>query len=131
VASEKSVAARQSLITNALGRLLSFRYLKVEQKGTCTTNGATCVTISSREPSSDLAVDFVVRKKVSLDKIAGVSTGEAVAVSGRLAGADERCTRLTLDPAIVQHKDRLAPKTGTELLRESGGGASQPPDHEE
>ena len=74
--------------------------------------------MSTVEPSSDMIVDFTVKKKVSLRKADPVQTNEAIAVTGRVKLMDEKGNRILLEPVIVRHKDRLSPKVGIELLYE-------------
>lgn len=95
-----------------------FRYLRVLKKETTTTNGFPCVIVETTEPSSDLYIKFKVVKKVSLELINGINEGEGVAVTGRVIVMDKDSFTIVLEPVIVRHKDKLAPKLGKELREE-------------
>jgi len=70
------------------------------------------------EPSSEMRVDFTVRKRVSLEKAKTLEKGNAVAVTGRVKSISAQKNQIVLDPVIVRYKDRLSPKAGRELLYE-------------
>ena len=95
-----------------------FRYLRVLKKETTTTNGFPCVIVSTTEPSSDLYVNFKVVKRVSLKLIDEIQEGEGVAVTGRVVVMNKDSFTIVLEPVIVRHKDKLAPKLGKELREE-------------
>jgi len=104
-----------------------FRYLHVLKKETTTTNGFPCVIVQTTEPSSGMYVNFKVVKKVSLGLIDSIQEGEGVAVTGRIVFIDKECTTIVLEPVIVRHKDKLAPKRGKELRGEVDPSAIKAP----
>lgn len=117
----KNVKEQKALIEDAKGRPHTFRYLRITAMEEGETNGAPYVKLVTEEPGSYMKVAFTVTKAISLQKLraAPVSTiGDAIAVTGRVVSADPAKARIELDPVIVQHKDRLSPKIGKELLYE-------------
>jgi hypothetical protein len=111
-------AARREISEEAVGNIYFFRYLKIEHIEKARESGAEVIRMATIEPSSDMAVQFVVRKKVSLEKAAPLQVGEAVAVTGRVRDLGKTANTIVLDPVIVRYKDRLQPKRGVERLYE-------------
>lgn len=113
---------QKELIDDARGRPHYFRYLCIVgmQEG-MTRDGYPFVTIKAMEPASLFYVMFRVRKPVSLKKLKETpesNVGDAIAVTGKIASADPGKKRIELNPVIIRHKDRLAPKIGKELFYE-------------
>lgn len=102
----------------ALGKLFYFRYLRISKKEKGEEKGQPFIKMSTIEPSSDMYVDFVVRKKLSLDKADPIEVDQGIAVTGRLKSVDFETHKIVLDPVIVRHPDRLTPKAGKERLYE-------------
>ena len=111
-------AQKSGIRKDATGKIFFFRYLRIVDLEKGETGGLPYIRMSTVEPSSDMVVDFVITKKVSLKKAASLKKGEAVAVLGRIKSIGKKPNRIVLDPVIVKYKDRLAPKIGKELLCE-------------
>ena len=120
--SQKTPAAKKSLVEPALGKLHYFRYLKIAEMTERETNGFRNVLIRAVEPSSSMIVEFNVLKNVSLkilDDDPKTKIGDAVGVQGRLETIGKVSTNtIVLNPVIVKHKDKLAPVRGKEFLYE-------------
>ncbi|MCX6997770.1 MAG: hypothetical protein NTV49_11955 [Kiritimatiellaeota bacterium] len=98
-----------------------FRYLRILSLQEGESNGYPHVSLSLCEPSSQMTVKCKVMKSLSLAKLKEdppVKVGEAVALTGVVAGVNPAEKAITLNPVIVRHRDRLAPKPGKELLYE-------------
>lgn len=122
----KDGAARKSLLEEALGKPHAFRYLQVMELDEAPADGATGVRITAFEPASCLDVKFTVTKAVSLSVLRAepvTQRGDAIAVTGKVAGVDGKANAILLESPIVKHKDRLSPKMGKELLGEVDPGA--------
>jgi hypothetical protein len=65
-----------------------------------------------------MQVAFTVDKAVSLEKVQGLKTNDAVAVSGSVRSMGEQTNTIVLGQAVVRYQDRILPKTGKELLPE-------------
>jgi len=115
-------AGRKSLKAQYEGKLLTFRFLKVFRIEPPSTNAppATLPILYTIEPSSDLKVMVHPQGAISREVLTTLTTNDAIAVSGRLLALDppEHPLHLILKPAVVRHKDRLAPKGEKELLPE-------------
>ena len=113
-----SPAGKIALIKSATGAFHTFRYLKVtEIKTNAPRNGV--VTLTAVEPSSDVMVKIIVNTPLSLEIIKSLQTGECVSCKGRINGSSATQTNLlVIAPAVINHKDREAPKLSKELLRE-------------
>ncbi len=114
-------AEQKALIDDAKGRPHYFRYLCILGMQEGKEDGTPFVKIKAMEPASMFYVLFKVRKPVSIKKLSEdpeSKIGDAIAVTGRIARADPQKKQLELNPVIVRHKDRLAPKIGKELLYE-------------
>jgi hypothetical protein len=114
-------AARNELISVALGQQHFFRYLRVVTLREGETNGCPFVFLSMNEPSSRFTVECAVMKTISLAKLKEdpvTKVGDAVALTGVVAGVDVKRKLITLGPVIVRYKDLHAPKAGKELLAE-------------
>ena len=117
----KDEATRKSLLEEALGKPHAFRYLQVMELDEGSADGATGVRITAFEPASCLDVKFTVTKAVSLSVLRAepvTKRGDAIAVTGKVAGVDGKSNAILLESCIVKHKDRLNPKMGKELLGE-------------
>lgn len=121
--SEASTDSERAQILQEAGQNLHFfRYLQImeitEEKDEA---GRQRFTIVAFEPSSLMDVAFKVNQPVSVSKLLEEprsKPGDAIAVTGRIAGADAMANTITLDPVIVKHKDRLSPAAGKEMLYE-------------
>jgi hypothetical protein len=109
---------RQALERDLPGSLFLFRYLRITSIERGETNGVRHIAMAAVEPSSEMAVRFVVTKAVSLERADPLKEGEAVAVRGRIESIGETTNTIVLNPVIVEYKDRLSPKQGVELLFE-------------
>jgi len=126
IATAKKPVIKQKYITNALHQLYYFRYLKIMEMTEGVTNGLQYVKIKTMEPSSDFIVEFTVYKPVSLKKLLEeepkTEIGHAIGVQGRIWSVDTNTKDgynvMVLNPVIVKHKDKLAPKRGKELMTE-------------
>ncbi len=113
-------AQQKTLREEALGKPFFFRYVALTTVETITTNGFEGIRMAGTEPSSDMTVQFVITKPVSLKAVkeANLKVGEAVAVTGTLRALDPAGRRIVLDPVIFRYKDKAAPVAGKELLYE-------------
>jgi len=109
---------RKEIAEEATGKIFFFRYLRISNLEKGQTRGLPFIRMNTVEPSSDVRVDFTVRKKVSLKKADPLKTGEAIAVTGRIKSIGSMTNTIVLEPVIVRYKDRLSPKVGKELLSE-------------
>lgn len=116
--STNNATGKQVVQKQALGIFHTFRYLRVQdvQKDQPITGAVTVITI---EPSSDMQVALVLTKKLSLDIAEALTTNDCVSAYGRIKSIGGKTTNLmVVDPAILKHKDRNAPKLTKELLHE-------------
>lgn len=113
--STTNAAGKQVVQKQAVGLLHTFRYLRVTavEKDQPFAGAVTVMTI---EPSSDMTVALVITKQLSLDLANGLTTNDCVAASGRIKTIGGEA--MVVDPAILKHKDRSAPKLSKELLNE-------------
>lgn len=114
-ATPQARAAQRKEIT---GIIHTFRFLRIVERQ---AEGDPPRTISFRtiEPSSDMEVAFSARQRVSLKIAANLHSNDCVAVKGRVKSiGEERPNRIVLEPAIILHADRDAPKAGAENLSE-------------
>lgn len=119
----KDAAAKKAVIDDAQGRPHFFRYLQIIEM----EENSSGVRIIAFEPSSYLDVRFTVTLPNSLKLLReepASKVGDAIAVTGKLAGVDAATNAILLDQTIVRHKDRLSPKIGKELLSEVKPGAT-------
>ncbi len=117
----RSDEERASIVQDAMGRPHYFRYIYITSMQEGETGGRPRIAIAGTEPASTWQLTFAVTKPVSLSKLAAdpaTSVHDAIAVTGKIAGVDVENRRITLDPVIVRHKDRLTPKRGKELFTE-------------
>jgi len=117
----------KALIDEAKGQPHYFRYLYIMEMAEGEINGVPYVDIVTTEPASLMKVAFRVIKSVSLKKLAEdppSKIGDAIAVTGNVAAVDPEAKRIDLNPIIVRHKDRLAPKIGKELFYELDSNAT-------
>ena len=117
----KTPVELKELIKSGKGRQHSFRYLEVLAIRKAQNNGAPVIGLKTREPSSLFTVKFLVQKSISLAKLQEnppTGVGDGVAVSGVIESIDPKTKTIVLNPVIVRHKDRLAPKVGKEMLSE-------------
>ena len=113
-----NAAGKIALIKSVAGVFHTFRYLKVtEIKTNAPRAGA--VTLTAVEPSSDIMVRITLNTPLSLEIVKSLQTGECVSCKGRINNSGIVQTNLlVIDPAVINHKDREAPKLTKELLRE-------------
>lgn len=110
-----NAAGKIALIKSVAGVFHTFRYLKVtEIKANAPRDGV--VTLTAVEPSSDIMVRIIVNTPLSLEIVKSLQTGECMACKGRINSSGTVQTNLlVIDPAIINHKDREAPKPSKEL----------------
>jgi len=113
-----TAAAKAQLRKDSAGVYHGFRYLKVVAMATDTNEVQTPI-LTTIEPSSDMQVVLYVSGKLSYELVATLSTGECVAVRGRVKSLGvENPNLMVVSPAILLHKDRATPKAGKELMPE-------------
>jgi hypothetical protein len=115
---EADEEAKVRLRDEHLGVIHTFRYLEVTRAAEQLDEGPG-LRVVTVEPGSDMSVVLLVSGKVSLTLARALAVGECVAVKGRIKalGEPEHDT-IVVEPAVLKHKDRCAPKTGKELRRE-------------
>ena len=103
---------------SVVGMFYTFRYLKVTGiELDAPRKGA--ATLIATEPSSSLTIKMIITAPLSVEKAMNLQTGECVAVKGRVKNIEtEGKSLLVLEPAVINNKDREAPKLSKELLRE-------------
>lgn len=116
--STNQAAGKQVLQKQAQGIFHTFRYLRVTAvKKDQPTTGA--MTVTTVEPSSDMKVALVVTKPLSLELAATLTTNDSVSAYGRIKSIGlEAPDLVVVEPALLKHKDRSAPKLTKELLHE-------------
>lgn len=113
-----NMTGKIALSKSVAGVFHTFRYLKVtEIKLDVPRQGA--ATLMAVEPSSALTVKMIVTAPLSLEIARNLQAGECIASKGlvKSLGTEEK-NLLVLEPAVINHKDREAPKMTKELLRE-------------
>ena len=123
----KTPAAKKAVLDDAQGRPHMFRYLQIMEMQPVTNGAHTGVRITAFEPASYMDVKFTIAMPVSLALLQenpASKVGDAIAVTGKLAGIEPGKNVILLDDTIVRHKDRLSPKMGQELLGEVNPGAT-------
>ena len=123
----KTPAARKAVLDDAMGRPHFFRYLLIMEMQPVTEEGRAGFKFTAFEPSSYTDVIFTITMPVSLSILKSdpvTKVGDAIAVTGKLAGIDPGKNGILLGETIVRHKDRLSPKMGKELLGEVNPGAT-------
>jgi hypothetical protein len=126
-AEAKTAAAKKAVLDDAQGRPHFFRYLQIMEMQPVTEDGRDGVRITAFEPGSYFDVKFTVTMPVSLSILREEpisKQGDAIAVTGRVAGMEPGKNVILLESPIVRHKDRLSPKIGQELLGEVKPGAT-------
>lgn len=121
----KTPTAKQAVLDDAKGRPHFFRYLQIMEMQPLTGGGG--VQITAFEPSSYMDVKFTITMPVSLAMLKAdpaSKVGDAIAVTGRVAGLEPGKNVLLLESTIMRHKDRPSPKVGKELLGEVNPGAT-------
>jgi hypothetical protein len=121
----KTDVERKELLDDAKKRPHFFRYLQIMYMEESAVERGTHISITAFEPASYMDVQFVVKKRYSIDKLKEEpesKQGDAIAVTGVVRGVKENT--IILDPVVVRHKDRLHPKRGKELLCEVDPGAT-------
>ena len=116
--STSNAAEKQAVQKQATGIFHTFRYLQVTavKKDQPATGAVTVMTI---EPSSDMQVALVITKQLSLKLANGLTTNDCVSAYGRIKTIGGKTPNLmVVDPALLKHKDRAAPKLTKELLHE-------------
>ena len=116
--STNNAAGKQVVQKQAEGIFHTFRYLRVTAvKKYQPATGA--VMVMTLEPSSDMKVALVVTKALSLELAATLITNDSVSAYGRIKSMGMAAPDLiVVDPALLKHKDRVAPKLTKELLHE-------------
>ncbi|MEI7819834.1 MAG: hypothetical protein WCK55_02865 [Verrucomicrobiota bacterium] len=123
----KTPAARKAVLDDAMGRPHFFRYLQIMEMQPVTEDGRAGFKITAFEPSSYTDVIFTVTMPVSLSILKAdpaTKVGDAIAVTGKIAGIEPAKNEILLGETIVRHKDRMSPKVGKELLGEVNPGAT-------
>lgn len=123
----KTPAAKKAVLDDARGRPHLFRYLQIMEMQPVTEEGHEGLRVTAFEPGSYMDVKFTLLMANSLalvqaDPISKV--GDALAVTGKVAGLEPGKNVILLESTIVRHKDRLSPKMGQELLGEVNPGAT-------
>ena len=116
--STNNAVGKQVVQKQAAGIFHTFRYLRVKAvKKDQPVKGA--VTVVTIEPSSDMMVAIVVTKALSLKLAATLTTNDSVSAYGRIKSMGQVAPDLiVVAPALLKHKDRVAPKLSKELLHE-------------
>jgi len=117
--STNNATGKIALMKSVTGVFHTFRYLKVTEIKTNAPQGV--VTLTTVEPSSDVMVriKITVNTPLSLEIVKSLQTGECVSCKGRISSSGIGQTNLlVIDPAVINYKDREAPKLTKELLRE-------------
>lgn len=98
--------------------LYQFRYLQITRvEADKPAKGA--MTLLTVEPGTEMEVELIVRHKRSLALAKTVKVGEAVAGKGKITRFDSAdSNRIVINPAVIKHKDRLAPVREKELMNE-------------
>jgi len=111
---------RTTMIENAIGKLFFFRYLHIKERKDGDLEGRRFIRMRTVEPSSDVHIDFVVRKRQSLKKANPIRKGQGIAVTGRIKtiAVTNAQKIIVLDPVIVRYADRLSPVVEKEMLHE-------------
>lgn len=123
----KTPAAKKALLDDAVGRPHFFRYLQIMEMQSVTEDGHAGVRITAFEPGSYTDVKFTIVMPVSLALLKAdpvTKPGDAIAVTGKVAGIEAGTSAILLGETIVRNKDRLSPKMGKELLGEVNPGAT-------
>ena len=123
----KTPAAKKAALDEALGRPHFFRYLQIMEMTAVTEEGHAGMKITAFEPGSYMDVKFTITMPVSLALLQenpASKIGDAIAVTGKLAGIEPGKNTILLESTIVRHKDRLSPAMGKELLAEVNPGAT-------
>ena len=116
--STNNAAGKAALMKSVGGAYHTFRYLKVTEIKTNAPR-AGVVTVTTVEPSSDVIIRITLSTPLSLETVKTLQTGDCVSCKGRINSPGPAQTNLlVLDPAVINHKDRAAPKLSKELLRE-------------
>lgn len=117
----KTPAAKKAVVDNAVDRPHFFRYLQIMEMQTVTEDGRTGVKIVAFEPGSYMDVKFSLTSPVSIGMLQAdppSKVGDAIAVTGKVAGIEPGKNVILLGETIMRNKDRLSPKIGQELLGE-------------
>jgi len=123
----KTPPAKKAVLDEAQGRPHFFRYLQIMEMQPVTEEGRAGVRITAFEPGSYMDVRFTIAMPVSLAMLRedpASKVGDAIAVTGRLAGIEPGKNAILLESTIMRHKDRLSPAMGKELLGEVNPGAT-------
>ena len=123
----KTPAGKRAVLDDAQGRPHFFRYLQIMEMQPATEEGRAGLRITAFEPSSYFDVKFTVTMPVSLSLLReepASKVGDAIAVTGKLAGIEPGRNTILLEGTVVRHKDRLSPAVGKELLAEVNPGAT-------
>ena len=122
---EATATQRVALLKERAGMMHTFRYLAIRRIAG-REPGSPAVVLTTTEPSSDAVVVLVVpaSQKLSTALAGQLATGECVAARGVIEKMEEGPPlTFRISPALLQFKDRSAPKAGRELLKEVDRGA--------
>ena len=111
-------AAKQSEVRKASeGGIHSFRFLEIKSIENPAASGRGAV-VTTVEPGSEMTVVLKVNTNLSMKLLGTLQVGDAVAAQGRITTIGTPAKTLTVDPAQLRYKAKLAPKAGKELLRD-------------
>ena len=117
----KTPAAKKTVFDAAVGQPHFFRYLQIMEMTPVTEEGHAGVKIVAFEPGSYMDVKFNIMMPVSLAMLKAdpeTKIGDAIAVTGKVAGIEPGKNVILLESTIMRNKDRLSPAMGKELLGE-------------
>lgn len=117
----RTAQKKKELLEDAMGRPHAFRYLTIQTMEEPEGEGGPGLAMRTVEPASEMGVAFTLTAPVSLSRLQedpASKPGDAIAVTGRVAGVDMETNTIHLEQTIVRHKDRSTPKIGRELLSE-------------
>jgi len=123
----KTPAAKKAILDAAQGQPHFFRYLQIMDMQPVTEEGHDGFKIVAFEPGSYYDVKFTVLMSNSLALLKSEpasKVGDAIAVTGQVAGLEPGKNVILLESPIVKLKDRKSPKIGQELLGEVNPGAT-------
>lgn len=117
----KTDTERRTLFDEAKGNPHFFRYLQIMEMEELQQDGRSVIQITAFEPASLMDVKFTVAGSLSqkiIKEDPASLPGDALALTGKVAGVDLKKNEIQLASVIIRHKDRLSPAVGQELLCE-------------
>jgi hypothetical protein len=117
----KTPVAKKAVFDKAAGQPHFFRYLQIMEMQPVTEEGRSGMRIVAFEPGSYMDVKFTLSMPVSLSMLQAdpiSKVGDAIAVTGKVAGIEAGKNVILLEETIMRNKDRLSPAMGKELLGE-------------